>query len=396
MKRLMTTIAVAAALVGTTGTAATATAPRSDVRTLQKDADAILRQGAPGVLAEVSTPHGSTRIRAGFGNTATKEPVPWNAKFRIGSFTKPFVATTILQLVGEGEVALDASIDTYLPGVVKGDGIDGTKITVRQLLQHTSGLPDYLASPEFAFLGEEKAFRTGRNRDFTAEQLVGLAMKQKALFAPGTGWQYSNTNYVLAGLLIESVTGEDWRVQVEKRIVAPLGLTDTSFPGDDHTIPQPHAVGYERFPGKGATPEDPRYGEPIDATELSSTWGDAAGEIISTTTDGNRFLRALLSGKLLKPAQLAEMKKTVAAPQFVSVFPGARYGLGLVSMDGPCGLIYSHGGDILGFRTRNGVDATGTRSVVVSLNSDSLKAQPGAPKVTQDVSLPLIQDGICR
>ncbi|WP_035855908.1 serine hydrolase domain-containing protein [Cryptosporangium arvum] len=391
MKRIFVMVAASAALLGATATAATAT-PKSDVRTtLQQDANAIVRQGSPGVLAELSTTHGSTTVRAGFGNTTTKEPVPRNAKFRIGSFTKTFVATTVLQLVGEGKVALDAPIEKYLPGTVK----NGKNITVRQLLQHTSGLADYLAAPEFAFLGDREAFEKGRVRDFTAEELVALGMKQKPLFAPGTSWQYSNTNYALAGLLIEKVTGDDWRDQVNERIVRRLGLTDTTAPGTDHSVPDPHAVGYERFPGAGATPEDPRYGEPIDATELSSTWGDAAGEIISTTKDGNRFLRALLSGKLLKPAQLAEMKKTVAAKPFQAIWPGARYGLGLMSSTSPCGLIWGHGGDILGYKTRNGASENGTRSVIVSMNTDSLKPLPGAPKLTTDVSVPLIQHAIC-
>ncbi|GAA0246670.1 serine hydrolase domain-containing protein [Cryptosporangium japonicum] len=391
MKRLFVLAAASAALLGATAGAATAT-PKPDVRTtLQQDANAILKQGSPGVLAQLSTTHGSTTVRAGFGNTATKEPVPWNAKFRIGSFTKTFVATTVLQLVGEGKVKLDAPIEKYLPGTVP----NGKNITVRQLLQHTSGLADYLAAPEFAFLADREAFEKGRVRDFTAEQLVALGTKQKPLFAPGTNWQYSNTNFVLAGLLIKKVTGDDWRVQVNERIVRPLGLKDTTSPGTDHTVPEPHAIGYERFPGAGATPEDPRYGEAIDATELSSTWGDAAGEIISTTADGNRFLRALLSGKLLKPAQLAEMKKTVEAKPFAAIWPGARYGLGLMSATSPCGLIWGHGGDILGFKTRNGANEQGTRSVIVSLNTDSLKPLPGAPKLTQDVAVKLIQDGIC-
>ncbi|MFG1925116.1 serine hydrolase domain-containing protein [Cryptosporangium sp. NPDC048952] len=391
MKRLFVMVAASAALLGATATTATAT-PRPDVqKKLQADADAILKQGAPGVIAELSTPHGSTTIRAGFGNTATKEPVPWNAKFRIGSFTKTFVATTVLQLVGEGKVALDAPIETYLPKTVN----NGKNITVRQLLQHTSGLPDYLAAEEFAFLGSKEGFQANRFKDVTAEQLVALSNKQKPLFAPGSSWTYSNTNYVLAGLLIEKVTGEDWRDQVEKRIVQPLHLRDTSTPGTDHSVPQPHAIGYERFPGSGATPEDPKYGEPIDATELSSTWGDAAGEIISTTKDGNRFLQALLSGKLLKPAQLAEMKKTVAAKPFEAIWPGARYGLGLMSAPSSCGLTWSHGGDIHGFKTRNGANEKGTRSVVVSMNTDSLKPLPGAPKLTQDVALKLIEDALC-
>jgi len=395
MKRLCVTVAAAAALVGATATGALATPSTGgpDRAKLQRDARAILAQGSPGVIAEVSTPHGRTTIRAGFGNTETKTPVPENAKFRIGSFTKTYVATTVLQLVGEGRLSLDDTVEKWLPGTVRGTGNDGRRITVRQLLQHTSGLPDYLGKMPFLF--SEEGFVANRYRSFTPKQLIAFAMQQPPVFAPGAKWEYSNTNYLLAGRVIERVTGNSWQDEVTRRIIRPLGLHDTSLPGTDPTIPEPHAVGYERFPGPGATPEDPKYGEPIDATELNPSWGEAAGEMISTPADGNRFLRALLSGRLLRPAQLAEMKKTVPATPFQSNWPGARYGLGLMSMPVSCGTSWSHGGDIMGFRTRNGVNESGTRSVVVSLNTDSLKPRPGAPKVTTDVTIPLIEDAIC-
>ncbi|MFI5959337.1 serine hydrolase domain-containing protein [Cryptosporangium sp. NPDC051539] len=400
MKRLPMAAAATVAVLGVAGVigAVTQTPDASATQVpgqLQKDANAILRQGAPGVLADLSTSTGHVRVRAGVADTTTGKPVPWDAKFRVGSFTKTFVATTVLQLVGEGRLSLDDSVDKWLPGVVTGNGNDGTKITVRQLLQHTSGLPDYLAAPQFAFLGSEEGFTAGRDKDYAARQLVAFAMALKPNFAPGTNWSYSNTNYVLAGLIIRKVTGHDWRAEVTRRIIRPLGLKDTTIPATDHTVPEPHAIGYERFPGPDATATDPKYGPAIDATELSPTWGDAAGAIISTTADGNTFLRALLAGTLLRPAQLAEMKKTVPAPGFQAPFPGARYGLGLMSTPSSCGLIWSHGGDIHGYKTRNGVNSQGSRSIIVSLNTDSLVPEPGAPAPTRDQSLTLIEDALC-
>jgi D-alanyl-D-alanine carboxypeptidase len=200
---------------------------------------------------------------------------------------------------------------------------------------------------------------------------------------------------MLAGMIIERVTGNDWRDEVRARIIEPLGLGNTSIPHTDPSIPGPHAVGYERFPGPGATEEDPKYGEPIDATRLNPSWGDAAGEIISTTEDANRFLRALLGDEVLRPEQLAEMKKTVPADELQENWPGVRYGLGLMNIPNSCGGYWGHGGDIMGFMTRNGVTEDGFRSVMISINTDSLKPDPGVTMPETDPTTDLIEHGLC-
>ena len=361
---------------------------------LQRDADALLRQGAPGVLVELDTARGDVRVRSGYGDVAARTPVPWRAKFRIGSYTKTFVAATLLQMAGEGRLSLDDSVDRWLPGVVRGNGNDGRRITVRQLLQQTSGLPEYLQGMPWLF--EREGFERSRFDTVTPQEAVALAMKYEPEFAPGTRWNYSNTNYMLAGMVIESVAGRTWQREVHWRIIRPLGLRDTSTPGTSPVVPRPHAVGYERFPGPGATPDDPNYGEPIDATLLNPSWGGAAGEMISTTDDGNRFLRALLGGKVLRPAQLAEMQRTVPTDDdFRRNWPGVRYGLGIMWIPNSCGGSWSHGGDIHGYMTRNGATADGSRSVIVSINTDSLKRLPGAPAPAHDVTLGLIDHALC-
>ena len=361
---------------------------------LQRDADALLRQGAPGVLVELDTARGDVRVRSGYGDVAARTPVPWRAKFRIGSYTKTFVAATLLQMAGEGRLSLDDSVDRWLPGVVRGNGNDGRRITVRQLLQQTSGLPEYLQGMPWLF--EREGFERSRFDTVTPQEAVALAMKYEPEFAPGTRWNYSNTNYMLAGMVIESVAGRTWQREVHRRIIRPLGLRDTSTPGTSPVVPRPHAVGYERFPGPGATPDDPNYGEPIDATLLNPSWGGAAGEMISTTDDGNRFLRALLGGKVLRPAQLAEMQRTVPTnDDFRRNWPGVRYGLGIMWIPNSCGGSWSHGGDIHGYMTRNGATADGSRSVIVSINTDSLKRLPGAPAPAHDVTLGLIDHALC-
>jgi D-alanyl-D-alanine carboxypeptidase len=321
--------------------------------------------------------------------------VPWNARFRIGSYTKTFVAATVLQLVGEGRLSLEDTVERWLPGVVTGNGHDGSGITVRQLLQHTSGLHDYVRLMPNLF--KEADFVRTRFDTVTPEQAVALALRVPPDFAPGADWSYSNTGYALAGMVIERVTGRAWQDEVRRRIVEPLELRDTHLPRTSPFVPRPHAVGYERFPEKGleADPADPRYGEPIDATAFNPSWGGAAGEMISTTRDANRFLRALMRGEVLRPAQLAEMRRTVPATRFEQAWPGVRYGLGIMFVPNGCGGHWSHGGDIMGFMTRNGVTSDGRRSVVVSINTDSMVPGSGVPARDADPTLDLVEHALC-
>jgi D-alanyl-D-alanine carboxypeptidase len=361
---------------------------------LQREADGMLRYGAPGVLAGVQTADGGLKVRSGYGDLAARRRVPWNARFRIGSMTKPFVATTVLQLVGEGRLSLDDPVERWLPGLVRGRGNDGRQITVRQLLQHTSGLPDYTGS--IPWILNRKGFERHRFDTVKPRQAVRIALRSKPNFKPGSSWGYSNTNYMLAGLIVEAVTGRPWQDEVRDRVITPLGLRHTTLPHTDPELPSPHAVGYERFPGPGATTEDPHYGKQIDATRQNASWGGPAGEIISTIDDSNRFLRALVGGRLLAPAQLAEMQRTVPTDSgFRKNWPGARYGLGIMRIPTPCGISWSHGGDIMGFMTRNAVSADGTRSVVVSLNTDSPKRKPGVAAPKHDMTLRLINRALC-
>jgi D-alanyl-D-alanine carboxypeptidase len=191
-------------------------------------------------------------------------------------------------------------------------------------------------------------------------------MRHKPDFAPGTGWSYSNTGYALLGMIVQRVTGAPWYQEVRKRIIEPLGLRHTIWPGSSPELPAPHAHGYALFTtGEGL----------VDVTKHRDA--DASGGIISTPADMNRFFRALLVGKLLRPAQLAQMKHTVRLDAEMERFwPGARYGLGLFSRPLSCGGIYwSHGGDILGFMSRGGVSGDGKRSVTVALSSLFLNSE---------------------
>ncbi|MGW0748034.1 serine hydrolase domain-containing protein [Streptomyces sp. NPDC002587] len=315
-----------------------ASAARPDA--VQQSLNALVRDdGTPAALASVKDRDGRTRTyTAGLGDLATGAPVPLDGQVRIGSNTKTFVAVVVLQLVAERRMDLDASVDTYLPGLVRGDGIDGRRITVRRLLQHTSGLPDYSNH-----LGDDVRY-------YAPRELLDIALRHPADFAPGTSWKYSNTNYVLAGLIVQKVTGRPLAEQIDRRIIKRIGLRHTYFPAPgDTSIREPHPQGYYRESADA----------PLrDITEIDPSWGWAAGQMVSTASDLNRFFGALLAGRLLPPAQLAQMRSTV--PAEATFGPGARYGLGLVSRPLPCGgLAWGHGGSFPGYETRGGATDDG-------------------------------------
>ncbi|MEE6308685.1 serine hydrolase domain-containing protein [Plantactinospora veratri] len=296
--------------------------------------------------------------RAGTADLATGAPVPRDGYFRIGSNTKTFAAVIVLQLVGEGRLRLDDTVDRWLPGVVAGNGNDGRRITVRQLLQHTSGLYNY--TRDLPGLASAEGYARHRFDHHEPEELVALAMAHPPMFAPGTSWDYSNTNYILAGMLIERVTGRSWAAELRDRILRPLRLTETSTPGDRVHLPGPHARGYQQW----------EPGGPLDDTTLfNTTMAYTAGDLVSTPSDLVRFWQALQQGRLLAPAQLAEMRRTVLAETVQDYLPGARYGLGIMWSPNACGGYWSHGGDVPGMSTINGVTTDGRRAIVLSLTT---------------------------
>ncbi|WP_078652628.1 serine hydrolase domain-containing protein [Streptomyces sp. NRRL F-525] len=360
--RHLTAVAALAALgLGLATPMANATESRQRTTpTLQQSVDAIERTGTVAVVAQSTGPDGRRYATTGVSDTATGRAARVTDKFRIASSTKAFVSTVMLQLVGEGRVSLDDTVEHWLPGTVSGNRNDGNAITVRQLLNHTSGLFNYTA--DFPAISTVAGFEADRYTTWTPQQLVGIAMRHAPDFAPGTQWEYSNTNYILAGMIIQKATGHTWQQEVTRRIIRPLGLRDTSAPDTSSRIPGQHLHGYSDFGGSGPT---------IDVTDLNPTVAGSAGAMISTTNDLTRFFSSLLGGKLLHPAQLAEMKTTVRAASLDSVWPGARYGLGLMQIPLTCGgVYYSHAGDLMGYTTRDGVSADGRHTVVLEATGD--------------------------
>lgn len=342
---------------------------RADLQALQRSSNAV------GLLAEVDTDGRRVRARAGTAVAGRHRAVPWDGRFRAGSATKAFTAVVLLQLVGEHRLSLDDTVDHWLPGIVRGHGNDGRVITVRQILQHTGRIFDYLRDPRFTpILRTAAGFDAHRYDVFAPDDLVATALSHPPT---GPGWSYSNTDYLLAAMIIEKVTGEDWSRQVQRRILIPLRLRHTSIATDPY-IHGPHPRGYERFPDSAG---------PHDVTNQNVTTGKADSAIVSTTGDLDRFFRALLGGRLLRPAQLAEMKHTVPAVPPGDDGPGYDYGLGLMRTPLRCGGYYwHHDGDVLGFHTRIGTTEDGRRSAVVLLTT--------GPRAETDVDT-LISHALC-
>ncbi|MER6583897.1 serine hydrolase domain-containing protein, partial [Nonomuraea sp. NPDC001023] len=269
-------------------------------------------------------------------------PAPVDGRFRAGSVTKSFTATVVLQLVGEGRLRLSDSVEQWLPGLVDG----GADITIRHLLQHTSGLPEYSTG-----MMDEAGIPKERYRTWSARELVERAEKLPRDFPPGSGYGYSNTNYIVLGMLIERVTGRPYATEVGERILRPLGLRHTRLPGASPEVHGPHAHAYVPVTRGGRV-------VPVDVTRFNPTMAGAAGEIVSTTADVNRFYRALFQGRLLPPGLLKEMKD-----------PGTTggYGLGLELAPLPCGAAFGHGGGAPGYLTVAFSSADGSRQVTLSI-----------------------------
>ncbi|MEU1117570.1 MULTISPECIES: serine hydrolase domain-containing protein [unclassified Streptomyces] len=327
--------------------------------------------GSPGVLVAVRDRSGRAVLTSGVADVRRHTPLRADSRFRIGSMTKPFVATVVLQLAGEGRVVLDAPVERYLPGVVRGHGNDGRKVTVRQLLQHTSGLPDYLDDLKPQDIIEHPLTH------YATRDLIRLALTHRPDFEPGAQVRYSNTGYLLAGLLIERVTGHTYADEIRRRVIAPLHLRRTSLPGDATGIRGPHPRGYVRT-GKG---------EPLkDLTALNPSFAGPSGDMISNGADMNRFLDALVRGRLLRPAQLRQMMKTrpTGSPD------GGAYGLGLESHPLPCGgLAWGYDGGVPGYQTIGAVTVDGRQATAMA------NLYPGEAQAQDDDMRAVIPTALC-
>ncbi|MBD0691175.1 hypothetical protein BG452_08535 [Streptomyces sp. CBMA123] len=340
---------------------------------------AVTGAGAASAIAEVRDEDGVWRAGSGVSDLASGAPVRADGRFRAGSITKTFTSTTVLQLVGEGRIGLDEPVERYLPGVVP----NGGHITVRQLLNHSSGLwdPTNEEGGLFPHTTDPVVIRDwldqgGLTRSITPVQVVAASVAHAPNFPPGAKFSYSNVNYTLLGMIIERVTGHGYAQEITARILRPLGLTGTYFPGAATDIRGPHAHGYWTL-AEGPAPEDR---SDRDVTVSSVTWANSAGELISTLADLNRFEQALLGGRLLSPQLMREMKTTIPV-QADGRLPGLGYGLGLARLQLSCGPVYGHDGGVPGFSSQ--LWSSGTRQVAMSVTSRGDAVQASAQLAAQ-------------
>jgi D-alanyl-D-alanine carboxypeptidase len=361
-------VMVGAALILAAGAGASPRNEKDKRSTLRMQMDALVATGVPGVVVLVRDENGTLRLASGQSNLARKTPMRVTDRFRVGSITKSFIATVVLQLVGEGKLSLDDAVDHWLPGAVP----NGKTITVRQLLGHRSGLYDYLSDPRVL-----KPYLAGNfGYTWTPRRLVAVSASHKPLFAPGTKYSYSNTNYILLGLIVEKATGNPISAELKRRILAPLQLRSTSLDTSPRMRP-PFAHGY-LVQGK----------ELQDVTTVSPSYAWTAGAIVSSADDLARFYRALLGGRLLQPELLRAMQT-----------PKDEYGLGLARARLPqswgCrGARWGHDGAIAAYNSTALNSTDGKEQAVILVNSLTLDDKVGDAKA-QKALLRLFKTALC-
>ncbi|WP_189854928.1 serine hydrolase domain-containing protein [Streptomyces poonensis] len=343
-----------------------AASPAADAR-LARLAQQAADTGSLGVIVRVDSGDGApVEIAKQAAWTKGDHRIAADDQFRVGSNTKTVTAALVLQQVAEKKISLDDSVEKWLPGLVEG----GADITVRMLLDHTSGLGDFLLTPEFlpSLTGQEK-------RTWTPEELLAITPGQDPPAEPGETYSYSNANYEALGLILEKATGSGLAELIEEKITGPLGMKDSYLATKaDWNTGQQHVTGYEPdaerlrtiLSGTVDLPEGvgfagpERSGDNIDTSAVDPSWSWAAGGMVSTAQDWQRFLTALISGELLPEAQMKQMRTTVDAPE-----EGGGYGLGLMRVDTSCGTVWGHTGGLPGYSSEIYTDASGRRSVAV-------------------------------
>jgi D-alanyl-D-alanine carboxypeptidase len=335
-----------------------------DTAELKTAIDNVHRAGIPGVFAEVRDGAQVWRDSAGVADISTGRPVAPDMRHRVGSITKTFTAAAVLQQVESGQIGLDMPIGHYLPRLVPGER--GNAITVRMLINHTSGLAEYLpyaysSLKAFPLLKDTTPESLDANRftRFQPTELIEMGVRAPAVGTPGgTPGIYSNTNYLLLCQLLEHVTGDTAEKCITQNVIDLAGLRDTELPSEPH-VSGSHSQMYEAWFGM----IDP----PRDYSVYDMSWVGPAASLISTVADLNRFYRLLLAGEIVSPSSLAQMQSTVP----VISFEGKKidYGLGLHKMEIPGhGTFGGHDGTVWGAGAISMTRADGTRQMSVAVN----------------------------
>ncbi|MEX0169954.1 serine hydrolase domain-containing protein [Streptomyces sp. LMG1-1-1.1] len=331
---------------------AAAAVPAPDMEGVLAALNSAMANGAPGAMARYTGPGGVQSRTVGVQDRVSGAPMDIHARFRIGSVSKTFSSVVLLQLVDEGKLELDASVNDYLPGLLPDD-----RITVRHLLTHRSGLSDYT---DAMFNDTVPGFEAVRNRVFSFQELLDLSLSEPRTTEPGVSYKYSNANFVVVGMLIEKLTGRPVSDAYERRIFKPLKLGKTSYVHPDTRIKGLHVRGYLHPDAAG----DPL----VDSTEQTVSWAQSAGAVISSPADLNTFTSALMRGRLLSPAMTEAMTTVTPTDTANTRF----YGLGLRRYDLSCGTqVFGHTGTVQGFYTYTFATRDGRRALSAMANTSN-------------------------
>lgn len=342
-----------------------------DAAALQTLVDQAIRDWLiPGAVVLVRTPQGDVAVGAGTAELGQQQTPDVGTHFRIASNTKTMTSAVILQLAQEGKLDLQDPVSTYVAGVPGGDGI-----TVAQLLEMRTGLYNYTNSPIIA-----ESLDNDPSRVWQPPELLDIAFAQPVNFAPGAEFEYSNTNYVLLGMIIEQVDGRSLADSYQARLFGPLGMTDTALPtGSDTTIPEPFAHGYQYGSSSVALSGEPEYTPeqitaahdgtwlPTDFTGVNHSFAFAAGGVVSTAGDLATWMDALVGGKVLDP-EYQKLWADSPQPENPDAPAGQWYGYGITRQTIGDVTLTFHGGETAGYNSFMGVDAANGVTLVVWAN----------------------------
>jgi len=364
-------LAAAVALAGCSAGTGTDAAQASELPATQvrKDLNAMVENGVPGGIIYIRDGKQTFSAAAGDAELKPQRRMKVGLRYRIASETKSMVSTVVFQLAEEDKLELSGNVEDWFPGLVQ----NGSEITLRDLLTHQSGIPDFLASdrPIAPYLAGHF------NHVWTPKQLIGFGTDLGTNFTPGKHVAYSNTNYTILGLIIQKATGNSLGAELKSRIFRPLGMNRSSFPASPN-ISGSHANGYLIQKGQ----------DPMDVTGISPSYYWGAGSVISTVTDMADFYDALLEGDLLSPASLAEMKRGGPSRK------GVGFGAGLFHGKLECGEFFGHDGAVPGYFS-TALKMEDGRTVVAMANSLTFSDDVGSPKATAAWER-LIEDAACE
>ena len=318
---------------------------------VQSALEQAVAAGIPGIAVEIRGPEGSEFLAAGVASVEDERPLTSEDRFRIASVTKAFTAAVVMELVEERALSLDDSVEHWAPGLLA----EGDSITVRYLLAHTSGLPDYTKDEEFI-----EAFVAGE--DLPPQRIVSFVSSESLAFEPGTKYEYSDTDNIVLGIIVEAA-GRSYEQELQSRVLEPLELRATVLP-DDPAMPDPHAEGYQ-YP-----PESEGAGDLDDVTtalDPSAAW--ASGALVSTPSELSRFFGGLLGGELVGEDTLEQMKETLAGEGDPSGPGTKRAGLGIFSYELPCGEVWGHTGQFPGYQAFGAATPDGRGGLAMMANA---------------------------